>query len=132
MINWKWVFLLSYEVLSNNFHSALYLKTLISSVLKGKSQIDETFSSFNKSLLIGTWLRNAVIRLNRWSRSNKNSSIQGSVYVNKYLYVFFLLDIKVNKEWKDRKISKNPNSIRRKIPFVSSETFIFLTKHPLL
>ena len=132
MINWKWLFLLSYEVLSNNFHSALYLKTLISSVLKGKSQIDETFSSFNKSLLIGTWLRNAVIRLNRWSRSNKNSSIQGSVYVNKYLYVFFLLDIKVNKEWKDRKISKNPNSIRRKIPFVSSETFMFFTKHPLL
>lgn len=132
MINWKWVFLLSYEVLSNNFHSALYLKMPISSVLKGKSQIDETFSSFNKSLLIGTWLRNAVIRLNRWSRSNKNSSIQGSVYVNKYLYVFFLLDIKVNKEWKDRKISKNPNSIRRKIPFVSSETFMFLTKHPLL
>lgn len=132
MINWKWLFLLSYEVLSNNFHSALYLKTLISSVLKGKSQIDETFSSFNKSLLIGTWLRNAVIRLNRWSRSNKNSSIQGSVYVNKYLYVFFLLVIKLNKEWKDRKISKNPNSIRRKIPFVSSETFIFLTKHPLL
>ena len=132
MINWKWVFLLSYEVLSNNFHSALYLKMPISSVLKGKSQIDETFSSFNKSLLIGTWLRNAVIRLNRWSRSNKNSSIQGSVYVNKYLYVFFLLAIKLNKEWKDRKISKNPNSIRRKIPFVSSETFIFLTKHPLL
>ena len=132
MINWKWVFLLSYEVLSNNFHSALYLKTLISSVLKGKSQIDETFSSFNKSLLIGTWLRNAVIRLNRWSRSNKNSSIQGSVKINKYLYVFFLLAIKLNKEWKDRKISKNPNSIRRKIPFVSSETFIFLTKHPLL
>ena len=132
MINWKWLFLLSYEVLSNNFHSALYLKIPISSVLKGKSQIDETFASFNKSMLIGTWLRNTVIRLNRWSRSNKNSSIQGSVYVNKYLYVFFLLDIKVNKEWKDRKISKNPNSIRRKIPFVSSETFIFLTKHPLL
>ena len=132
MINWKWVFLLSYEVLSNNFHSALYLKMPISSVLKGKSQIDETFASFNKSMLIGTWLRNTVIRLNRWSRSNKNSSIQGSVYVNKYLYVFFLLDIKVNKEWKDRKISKNPNSIRRKIPFVSSETFMFLTKHPLL
>ena len=132
MINWKWVFLLSYEVLSNNFHSALYLKMPISSVLKGKSQIDETFASFNKSMLIGTWLRNTVIRLNRWSRSNKNSSIQGSVYVNKYLYVFFLLDIKVNKEWKDRKISKNPNSIRRKIPFVSSETFMFFTKHPLL
>ena len=132
MINWKWVFLLSYEVLSNNFHSALYLKMPISSVLKGKSQIDETFASFNKSMLIGTWLRNTVIRLNRWSRSNKNSSIQGSVYVNKYLHVFFLLDIKVNKEWKDRKISKNPNSIRRKIPFVSSETFMFLTKHPLL
>ena len=132
MINWKWVFLLSYEVLSNNFHSALYLKMPISSVLKGKSQIDETFASFNKSMLIGTWLRNTVIRLNRWSRSDKNSSIQGSVYVNKYLHVFFLLDIKVNKEWKDRKISKNPNSIRRKIPFVSSETFMFLTKHPLL
>ena len=132
MINWKWVFLLSYEVLSNNFHSALYLKMPISSVLKGKSQIDETFASFNKSMLIGTWLRNTVIRLNRWSRSNKNSSIQGSVYVNKYLHVFFLLDIKVNKEWKDRKISKNPNSIRRKIPFVCSETFMFLTKHPLL